>query len=187
MPIEEVTMTQKEITAKVDLAGDLEKQIELMTNQLETLKDKLKDEAGRKVSDGAAVVLEGNVFKATVPFSATFNDLGGIETELDPIDNDQGDKLVPWKGKKSHKEFVGNQGDIKEIKLILDDYEGGDELYKRAFKHIPNAQKRTPDKTGLGNMARTDVKKHEDIKAIVLKFIKAWTPKSIAFVRKEST
>lgn len=174
----------EKLIEKVDKAGDLAREIEEKTGELEVLKVELQAEASKQCDNGTAVVLTGNLFKGTVAFSAEFNDLNGIERDLDKIDEEQGTKLIPLKGKKPHKTFTGNQDTIKELKTFLDDEDRAD-LFKSNFTHVPSSIKRTPDKTALGKMARTDVIKHTGMKAEVLKFIKKWTPKSIAFTRKK--
>lgn len=176
---------EEKLIEKVDKAGDLAREIEEKTGKLEVLKAELQAEASKQCDNGAAVVLAGNLFKGTVAFSAEFNDMEGIENDIDPIDEEQGGKLIPWKGKKPHKVFVGTQGDIKSLKTILSETKEGKALFGKSFKHVPDSRKRTPDKTKLGNMARTDTQKHGSLKAEVLKFVKDWTPKSIAFTRKK--
>lgn len=175
-------LTTEQVVAKTDEAGLLAKEIKAKTTELEALKLELMAEAETRVTGGEAVTLKGNVFQATIPFSAEFSSLTGAETDVDKIDTAQGLKLAPYGGEKAHKAFTGDQGAVKELRDKLKTTKSGLALFNKIFSHKKSTLERTPSETKFAEMARTATVKHIEsgLKAVALKFVNAWKGKSVA-------
>lgn len=179
-PATEIEPTADPIVEMVDKAGKLDEEIKTKTKEFKALKEEIKTAAKGKDDNGQTYAMSGNLYSASVSYTPVFKELEDIQVEIDPIDNEQGLKLVPWDVEVAHKKFTGDQDAVKELKGTIDT-----KLFRALFKHVPGREDRIPNIGELTKMARTDVKKHQEVKAVVLEYVEVWNADKVNFKAKE--
>lgn len=174
---EEITL--QELKGMADRGGLLDEDIKRKSEELKDIKDKLTGAAAEHETDGEALEIEGDSFKAVVAYTPELELSADAAKEVDALDEATGQKLFPYSVTEAHHEFTGNEEAVDELRKL------DKKLYKKLFNHIPQEVNRKPDIAKLRNAARSEAKdkKKQKLRELVLQWVTGWMPKSVSFTR----
>jgi len=167
----------RDVISLVDNGGDIDERSKEMFKELKAIKEELMDEACSVCQDGTVFRLIGNVYQADVAFTPEFDDLEGVEAEIDAIDAELGRKVAPFNDQATRHEFTGDEDAIKELRKI------DPALTKRLFKRIPKPPKREVSTGEISKLLRNVGKDPKKIEAAAAlgEHVTSWVPKSVSF------
>jgi len=175
----ETAKTLTELKSLVDRGGLLDEDIKRFGEELKRIKGQLTDAAAETPTDGEALEVMGDSFKAVVSYTPEIELPDRAAEAVDEISEELGRKLFPYSVTEAHHEFTGNEEAVEELRRR------DKKLYKQLFNHIPQDVERRADIAKLRTAARSDAKdkKKQRLRELVGKWVAGWTPKSITFTR----